>query len=91
MEPNMSQALHLLNGDVTNSRINQGKVVQTMLKDGKSPALIIDDLYLRCYSRLPRENEKSNLLASIDTENPTESLTDIFWALLNSKEFIFNH
>ena len=91
MEPNMSQALHLLNGDVTNSRINQGKVVQTMLKDGKSPALIIDDLYLRCYSRLPRENEKANLLASIDSENPTESLTDIFWALLNSKEFIFNH
>lgn len=91
MEPNMSQALHLLNGDVTNSRINQGKVVQTMLKDGKSPALIIDDLYLRCYSRLPRDNEKANLLASIDTENPTESLTDIFWALLNSKEFIFNH
>ena len=91
MEPNMSQALHLLNGDVTNSRINQGKVVQTMLKDGKSPALIIDDLYLRCYSRLPRENEKANLLASIDSEDPTESLTDIFWALLNSKEFIFNH
>ena len=91
MEPNMSQALHLLNGDVTNSRINQGKVVQTMLKDGKSAASIIDDLYLRCYSRLPRENEKSNLLASIDSENPTESLTDIFWALLNSKEFIFNH
>ena len=91
MEPNMSQALHLLNGDVTNSRINQGKVVQTMLKDGKSPALIIDDLYLRCYSRLPRGDEKANLLASIDTENPTESLTDIFWALLNSKEFIFNH
>ncbi|MBT5915974.1 MAG: DUF1553 domain-containing protein, partial [Opitutae bacterium] len=91
MEPNMSQALHLLNGDVTNSRINQGKVIQTMLKDGKSPALIIDDLYLRCYSRLPRGNEKENLLASIDTENPTESLTDIFWALLNSKEFIFNH
>ena len=91
MEPNMSQALHLLNGDVTNSRINQGKVIQTMLKDGKSPALIINDLYLRCYSRLPRENEKANLLASIDTENPTDSLTDIFWALLNSKEFIFNH
>ena len=91
MEPNMSQALHLLNGDVTNSRINQGKVVQTMLKDGKSAASIIDDLYLRCYSRLPRENEKANLLASIDSENPTESLTDIFWALLNSKEFIFNH
>jgi hypothetical protein len=91
MEPNMSQALHLLNGDVTNSRINQGKVVQTMLKDGKSPALIINDLYLRCYSRLPRENEKANLLASIDSEDPTESLTDIFWALLNSKEFIFNH
>ena len=92
MEPNLSQALHLLNGDVTNKRITQGRIVQTMLKEGKNPEKVIDDLYLRCYSRKPRADEKANLLASLDGEDSVESaLNDVFWALLNSKEFIFNH
>ena len=91
MEPSLSQALHLLNGDTTNNRIKQGKVVDTSLKEGKKPDQIIDELYLRCYSRKPREAEKANLLASLDMSNPREGLEDVFWALLNSKEFIFNH
>lgn len=92
MEPNLSQALHLLNGDVTNSRITQGRIVQAMLKEGKDPETVIENLYLRCYSRKPRADEKANLLASLDGEESLESaLNDIFWALLNSKEFIFNH
>ena len=92
MEPNLSQALHLLNGDVTNKRITQGRIVQTMLKEGKDPEKVIDNLYLRCYSRKPRADEKANLLASLDGEDSVESaLNDVFWALLNSKEFIFNH
>jgi hypothetical protein len=92
MEPNLSQALHLLNGDVTNNRITQGRIVQTMLREGKAPENVIVDLYLRCYSRKPRADEKANLLASLDGEDSVESaLNDVFWALLNSKEFIFNH
>ena len=91
MEPSLSQALHLLNGDTTNNRIKQGKVVANSLNDGKEPNQIIDELYLRCYSRKPRESEKANLLASLDKDNPREGLEDVFWALLNSKEFIFNH
>lgn len=91
MEPSLSQALHLLNGDTTNNRIKQGKVVDTSLKEGKKPDQIIDELYLRCYSRKPRDAEKANLLASLDMNDPREGLEDVFWALLNSKEFIFNH
>ena len=91
MEPSLSQALHLLNGDTTNNRIRQGKVVESSLKAGKKPDQIIDELYLRCYSRKPSTAEKANLLASLDSENPREGLEDVFWALLNSKEFMFNH
>ena len=91
MEPSLSQALHLLNGDTTNKRIKQGKVVSNYLKDGKKPDQIIDDLYIRCYSRKPKEAEKANLLASLNMDDPQEGLEDVFWALLNSKEFIFNH
>ena len=92
MEPSLSQALHLLNGGATNTRIKQGKVVSELLKEGKSPEAILDDLYARCYSRKPRAAEKANLLAAlVGSESPVEPLEDVFWALLNSKEFIFNH
>ncbi len=91
MEPSLSQALHLLNGETTNKRIKQGKVISKGLKEGKKPIEIINDLYLRCYSRTPREPEKANLLASLNMNDPQQGLEDIFWALLNSKEFIFNH
>lgn len=91
MEPSLSQALHLLNGDTTNKRVTQGKIIANSLKDGKKPEEILDDLFLRCYSRRPLDSEKANLLASLDNNDPKEGLEDVFWALLNSKEFIFNH
>lgn len=91
MEPSLSQALHLLNGDTTNKRIPQGQVISKRLKEGRKPEQIIEELYLKCFSRNPKDSEKERLLATLDLENPKEGLEDVFWALLNSKEFIFNH
>ena len=95
MEPNLSQALHLLNGDTTQQRIRQGKVVETLLNEKKSPADVIMKLYLTVLSRPPTDMESEKLLAAIDGQNDPakvrETMEDIFWALLNSKEFIFNH
>ena len=92
MEPNLSQALHLLNGDVINQRITQGKVVKNLMDAGKTPTEVIEDLYVRCLSRKPTAAEKANLLAAINgDENKQTALEDTFWAILNSKEFIFNH
>ena len=91
MEPNLSQALHLLNGDTTQQRIRQGKVVENLLKQNKPPREIIRTLYLATLSREPQDMEMEKLLASVPEKAPREALEDIFWALLNSKEFIFNH
>jgi hypothetical protein len=95
MEPNLSQALHLLNGDTTQQRIRQGKVVETMLAENKPPRDIIRHLYLTTLSREPTDMEFEKLLATLPdpkhTAKTREALEDIFWALLNSKEFIFNH
>jgi hypothetical protein len=92
MEPNLSQALHLLNGDTSNTKIAQGQLVPTRLKEGKSPADIISEMYVRCFTRRPTEKELANLVAIVvEQQNPQEALEDIFWSLLNSREFLFNH
>ena len=95
MEPNLSQALHLLNGDTTQQRIRQGKVVETLLKDKKSPADIITELYLTVMSRQPTDMEREKLMTAVNEQKEPaaikETLEDIFWALLNSKEFLFQH
>jgi mono/diheme cytochrome c family protein len=95
MEPNLSQALHLLNGDTTQQRVRQGKVVENLLSEKKTPTEIIDQLYLKSLSRFPTDMEREKLLAAVAANNEPkavrETLEDIFWALLNSKEFIFNH
>jgi len=90
-DPSLSQALHLLNGSSTNGKITQGKVVSELL-EGSTPEQALDRLYVRCLSRYPTEAERAELLAAINASpSPKEGLEDIFWAILNSREFVFNH
>ncbi len=93
MDPNLGQALHLINGETTGNRVVQGKVVETMLAAGKTPEQIIDSLYIRTFSRRPTETERGQLTGKIDPDpaKARQDLEDIFWALLNAKEFMFNH
>jgi len=92
MEPSLSQALHLLNGDAANDRIAQGKLVPERLAAGATPTAVIDELFVRCFGRKPDERERIETLATVlENPDPRTGLEDVFWALLNSPEFIFNH
>src|SRR5262249_32255597 len=51
MEPTLSQALHLLNGDTSNSKIQQGGLIATLMNEKLPPEQIIEKLYVRCLSR----------------------------------------
>ena len=53
---------------------------------------IVDEVYLRTLSRTPSsiEFEKSRNAIAI-AENPYNGISDVLWALINSKEFILNH
>ncbi|MEM8945146.1 MAG: DUF1553 domain-containing protein [Planctomycetota bacterium] len=93
-EPTLSQALHLLNGNTVHRRIAQGGLVQGWIDEGKKTREIIEAIYLRCLSRLPTDDESSRLLATLpanDKKVDREALQDVFWAVLNSREFLFNH
>jgi hypothetical protein len=89
--PSLSQALHLLNGDTLQKKISGGGVVKALLDAGATPEAVIDDLYLRCLSRPPSDEERAELMAHVSSEDPRGSLEDVFWALLNSREFLFQH
>jgi len=92
MDPNLSQALHLLNGDAANERIRQGGLVARWIKDGLPDSEIVENLFVRCYCRRPTERERiETVVAVLDAPDRTQALEDVFWALLNSPEFIFNH
>jgi len=92
MEPTLSQALHLLNGDTIQNKIREGQVIQHLLAAKKSPEEIIRILYVRCLSREPAADELERLRRLAEGQpKPADVLEDIFWSLLNSREFCFNH
>jgi hypothetical protein len=92
MEPNLGQALHLINGENVHEKIKQGGVVAKMQADGKTPQQIVAELYLRCLSRKPTEEEATAINEQLaGAAEPRAALEDVFWALLNSREFVFNH
>lgn len=92
-DPSLSQALHLLNGSSVHSKINQGGVVKKLFEDEKkSVEEVITTLYVRCLARKPTEAEMKELQATVAASpNPRQGLEDAFWAILNSREFVFNH
>ena len=92
IDPSLSQALHMLNGDAVHGKVAQGGVVKKLLDQGKTPAQVIETLYLRCLARKPNPDEQQKLLALITgMDNQQMGLEDAFWAILNSREFLFNH
>jgi hypothetical protein len=52
----------------------------------------VDELYLATLSRPPRPDEAAEAEAWIaKAATPKEGVQDLLWALLNSREFLFNH
>ena len=94
-EPTMAQALHIANGDTLNQKLSakENRIAQLMAAK-KSNEEILDEAFLGSLSRLPSTNEKTRslkLLAVAGEAVRRAALEDLFWSLLSSKEFLFNH
>lgn len=92
-EVTMPQLLHLQNGQTISEKVrNGGGRLAKLLKDKKGHDAVIDELFLATLSRLPTAKQKAAVQADLDDgDKPEEVFRDLFWALLNSKEFAFNH
>jgi hypothetical protein len=94
-EPSMSQALHIANGDTVNKKLAaKGSIVAKLLDAKVSNEKLIEEASLTSLSRLPTRAEKERFLKVLaDTKDADRrtALEDIFWAMLSSREFLFNH
>lgn len=94
-EPSVAQVLHLANGDTMNEKLGHKDNVIAKQLAAKTPAeAMVADAYLSTLSRPPTPSERGKILAILNQTDEKDFRTaweDIYWALLSSKEFLFNH
>lgn len=99
-DANVTQSLHLSNGETLNDKIKAtNSIVERFLKEKKGDAETIESLYLAAFCRRPTADEMKNLVAILaSAKGKTEAetlaerklaLQDLLWATLSSKEFLF--
>ena len=89
------QVLMMFNGDLIKQATSTGKggFLDTVATSGASAKAKIDTLYLAALARKPsgRELSAANAMLAARKGDVVGSLQDIWWAVLNSNEFIINH
>ena len=89
------QALTMMNGKLVTdatSITGNSKLAALVNNASLSNAQKIESLYLSTLSRFPRPEEAERMSGYVNARpDPRAAFADIFWALLNSSEFRFNH
>jgi hypothetical protein len=91
---NLGQVLLLANSDEIENKIGDGNGrVAKFFKDKKPAGDIVDELYLTALSRNPTAAERKRLTEYIEKSenNKQRAVEDVLWAILNTREFMFNH
>ncbi|MSR48006.1 MAG: DUF1549 domain-containing protein [Planctomycetes bacterium] len=89
------QALFLMNGKLTNdeTRLKNSRMLDDILDESRSDRERLRQIFLATVGRLPsqREAEKLGRLVKGADGGNRRGIEDLFWALLNSTEFLTNH
>jgi hypothetical protein len=96
MQTSILQALALMNGPlVAGATQTRGMPGATLLAVTDAPFLDtagrVEALFLATLSRPPTPAESARLVAYVERADSRKALSDVFWALLNSPEFLLNH
>jgi hypothetical protein len=92
-EANLAQSLHLLNSREVQDKIAKGRATALAKDDSRPHDARMQELYRWVYAREPDSDEMQIALAHLDKHKDNLQLAyeDIVWALINTKEFLFNH
>jgi hypothetical protein len=89
----LSAVLHLTNSEEIDNKVSAGDGRVARLLKEKVPAdKAVEELFLTALSRYPTEAERKKAVDHITAEGDLKKgLEDLVWALVNTKEFLFNH
>lgn len=92
-ELTLPQILHLLNGDTLSKKLGDEKgSLRRLVKLHNDDGKLIEALYLTALSRSPTVRESTlGKRYLVESAQRIEGAEDLFWALLSSQEFFFNH
>ena len=104
-KPNLMQALHMLVGSTFTEELSRGDdLIDRLTTRGLAPDDMIEELYLTSLSRLPDPGETDELKNLFFDRSPLaldpffnanrarrEVIEDLTWALISSREFVYNH
>lgn len=94
-DPSISQVLHVCNGDTINKKLEaKNNEISKLLNEKATPEGMLDHAYLSTLCRYPTAPEKTKLISVLESAKPEEIrpvVEDMYWALLSSREFLFNH
>ncbi|QDU59958.1 hypothetical protein Pan216_07940 [Planctomycetes bacterium Pan216] len=91
-EPTLSQTLHLSVGNTVGPRLAAGGLIKEMVTESSTPEEALERLFVLALSRKPTSEETASMLELLgDRTKDPKVYEDIFWGLLNSTEFTFNH
>jgi hypothetical protein len=93
-EPTLLAALHMMAGPAYNAKISaEGGRLSALLRKGTSDEQILEEFYLAALTRLRTAEERSELLKVLAQRSSRrqETLAGLVWAIVNSREFAYNH
>src|SRR5262249_48597342 len=89
----LGQSLLLIGGNVIQDKVSSlNGYLASALKLELEPEELVENLYYRTVCPPPTPDELSPWTAELkQASSRSEAAEDLFWALLNSREFAFNH
>ena len=94
-QPSLVQVLHLANGKTVNDKLAaKDSRIDKLLSQNLSDPALVDEAYFLALSRPAADKEKDALVPMLTAAPPEEKrkvLEDLFWSLLTSREFLFQH
>lgn len=93
-EPSISQALHLLNSPEVHAKLSHRHgLARKLAATPKSNDELVDEVYLTTLNRFPTAEERALMATAFESAgaNRHQAVEDVLWAVLNTKEFLYNH
>ncbi|MBN4060944.1 DUF1553 domain-containing protein [bacterium AH-315-I18] len=90
-DTSMSQALYMLNAENVSKKIAKSPYRKQLLKNTNNEQ-VITSIYMTAFSHPPTVQKMDKLKAYIHSSaSRSDAISDLLWATLNTREFMFNH